>query len=95
MPDEETRWNAAGAIASVAAGIATRKLLESAWRRRQGIDPPTNPASPDTTWAQAIGWTLVSALAVGLARLVAERAAAGVWARRTGRLPRGIERTWA
>ncbi len=71
--------------------MAARKAMEASWRRRQGTDPPRNPASPDTTWGQAILWTIVSGVGIALARLVAERAAAGLFTRRTGHLPAELE----
>jgi hypothetical protein len=91
MIDEDDTWKAFGAAAGIAAGMAARKAMEASWRRRQGTDPPSNPASPDTTWSQAILWTIVSGVGIALARLAAERAAAGLFTRRVGHLPAELE----
>jgi Protein of unknown function (DUF4235) len=92
VADEDDAWKAMAAAAGVGAALAARKAVEEAWRRRRGSDPPRNPAGHDTTWGQAILWSVVSGVVIGLARLVAERAAAGVFARRAGHLPAAVEK---
>lgn len=85
--DRTLAWRVVGTLAGVAAGSATRKLMRTTWQRTKGSDPPTNPAASGVTWADAIGWTLASAVALGLARLIAQRGAAEAWRAATGAYP--------
>jgi hypothetical protein len=76
---------------AVLAGIAARKVMTAAWRKGTGGDPPANPESPDTTWAQAVAWALASGAAIGLARMLAARKAADFYRRSSGHLPPGLQ----
>lgn len=70
----DTRSNlTTGAV--IGAGVGARKLTEKLWKRATGGEPPKDPTDSDTKWSEAIAWTLVVAVAVGLARLVARRLA--------------------
>lgn len=80
-------WKALSTLAAVGAAAAARNAASAVWRNRTGHEPPTNPADPDTDWAEAIGWTLVTGALVGVARLVARRGAAMVWEKIEGDLP--------
>ena len=91
MASEAILWKAVGGASGVAAGAATRKGLTTAWRRTKGGDPPTNPASPGTTWREALIWAAASGMALSVARLLALRATAGAWKRRTGSYPSELE----
>jgi hypothetical protein len=82
-----TMWKAVATLASVGAAIATRHAAAAVWRKRTGHDPPTNPADTGTDWGEAVAWTLVTGALVGVARLVARRGAARVWAKVEGELP--------
>jgi hypothetical protein len=52
---------------------------------------PLDAANPDTAWREALVWALVSAVAVAISRLAAERIVASGWVRATGALPPGME----
>lgn len=80
-------WKLAAAAAGAAAGGVTRVLVAGGWRKVRHQDPPDNPASPATSWPEAVVWAAVSGVALGVARLVAQRGAAGAWQLRTGALP--------
>ena len=54
MASEAILWKAVGGASGVAVGAATRTFLRTAWRKTKGGDPPTNPASPETTWKEAL-----------------------------------------
>lgn len=81
-------WNLVAAAAAITVGHATRSLTRAGWRSVRRKDPPLNPASPKTTWTEALLWTGLSSLVVGLARLMARRGAASLWKSQTGRFPR-------
>ena len=88
-------WKVMATGSALVAGIAARKVLEVAWEKSTGRLPPRNPESPDTTWAEAVGWAVLSGVVYALARLVATRQAAGYYKRSTGHLPKGLEEVGA
>ncbi|MGH9118499.1 MAG: DUF4235 domain-containing protein [Acidimicrobiales bacterium] len=90
MP-KKLMWQAIGALAGAVAGALTRRLLTSAWQRSRGRKPPTNPASPQTTWSEAVIYTVASGVAIAVARLLAQRGAAAAWEKATGSRPPGLE----
>jgi hypothetical protein len=84
-------WKLLGAGFAVPAGIAVRKLADSAWYAARGNPPPKNPAAPRTTWPEALCWAAFSGAAGAGARLLAARGAAATYQRLTGKLPPGLE----
>lgn len=84
-------WKVVGLAFAIPAGIAARKALDAAWKKARKSDPPANPATPGTTWTEALLWAAVSGVAYAAARLVAARGAAAAWRSLTGSLPPGIE----
>ena len=84
-------WKIVGTLTGIAAGTATRKVLQAGWRRTRGGDPPTNPASPSTGWSEAIAWAVASGVAMAVTRLISQRGAAGAWKAATGSYPEGLE----
>ncbi|HVF04584.1 MAG TPA: DUF4235 domain-containing protein [Frankiaceae bacterium] len=87
----EVGWKLAATSSSLVAARLTIKAVTGGWRKIKRSDPPANPASPSTTWAEAIGWAAASGVAIALARLAARRGAAGAWKKATGHLPPGLE----
>jgi len=84
-------WKGAGALSGVASGGLTRNVMKRGWTKWKGSDPPTNPASPSTKWSEALAWAVACGVAMAVARLVAQRGAAGVWKMATGSYPEGLE----
>lgn len=91
MGDRDILWKVVGAASGAVAGIATRKLLQASWRQVKGGDPPTNPASPSTTWSEALVWAISSGVALAVTRLIAQRGAAEAWRKATGAYPASLE----
>ena len=85
-------WKIVGGASTALAGMAASRLTAALYKKVRKSDPPANPASPDTSWAEAVVWAAVSGLAIGLGRLAAERVAAHGWVRATGALPPGMAR---
>lgn len=75
--------------ATITAGLLARKAVTTAWKVGAGSPPPSNPEHPDVTWVEAIGWTVASGAAVGVARMLASRQMAKSWRNATGHLPPG------
>ncbi|MGE5697088.1 MAG: DUF4235 domain-containing protein, partial [Candidatus Sericytochromatia bacterium] len=57
---EKLGWKLFGGLSAVLAALAARKALETIWRLTTGKTPPANPESPTTTWAEAVGWAVLS-----------------------------------
>jgi hypothetical protein len=84
-------WRLLGGLSAVLAGIAARKLMVKGWQLATRSEPPANPAAPGTQWREAVPFALASGAAIGLARMLATRKAAGYYRRSTGHLPPGME----
>jgi Protein of unknown function (DUF4235) len=91
MASDSRSFTLLGFVATVAATVATRKLLSATWQLATGKEPPNNPEHPDVSIAEAVAWASVSGIAVGLARMLASRKAADYYRRSTGRLPGNLE----
>ena len=84
-------WKIFGTVSAIGDGIATKKLLEVAWKTATGHAPPENPEHPDVQWWEAISFAIASGAAIGVARMLAARKAADYYRRSTGRLPAGMK----
>jgi Protein of unknown function (DUF4235) len=91
MNRSDIAWKALALAAGGASAYATRRAIGAAWRGVKRDDPPTNPASRRTSWPQALGWAVVSGVAIAIGRLVAQRGAAAAWKAKTGSYPRALE----
>ena len=67
-------------------------LNSEQWQTATGKPPPANPEHPDTTWAEAVGWALLSGAVIGTARMLATRKAAEYYRHSTGHLPPKLEK---
>jgi hypothetical protein len=83
-------WKVLGGVAGAAAGWTTRTALRALWRRGKGEEPPDNPASPQTSWGEALLWAAGSGVALAVVRLVAQRGAAEAWRSATGSYPADV-----
>ena len=61
-------------LATTAAVYAARKVVTALWTRTTGKVPPTDPADPEVTLVEALGWAAVAGITVEAARLLAARA---------------------
>lgn len=89
--DEETTWQVVAVGSAALAGIGARQLMNSGWKLVRRDEPPENPAARSVDWSDAIAWTVVTGVVVGLMRLVAERGAASGWRRVKGHYPKGLD----
>jgi hypothetical protein len=84
-------WRIVGVGAGLAAGMVARRTLEALWQATRGEEPPANPASPSTTWPEAIIWAAASGVALAVTRLIAQRGAAEAWRAVKGSYPEGLD----
>ncbi len=82
-------------LIGIATGVVTRKIsmvvLDKVWRKTKKTEPPADPASPGTPWAEAVTWAAASGVAAGVARLVTTKGAATAKMKLTGKAPEGME----
>lgn len=80
-------------IFSTALGLAavglSRGATNKGYKLVKKVDPPANPASRRTAWTTALGWAAFTGAAAAMSGVIGRRAAAGLWRKRVGRLPRG------
>ncbi|WP_344606752.1 DUF4235 domain-containing protein [Sporichthya brevicatena] len=83
-------WKAVATGGAVAATFVTRKAVAGVWKAATGGAPPEHPENPDTTWAQALAWAMLTGAVAGAVRLLITRKAASSWRAATGQLPPGL-----
>jgi hypothetical protein len=90
--DSSRIWTVFSLVSALAAAAAARKGLNTSWKAATGKNPPENPADPDVDISEAVAWAVVSGVAIGVARMLAQRKAASYYARSTGHLPPGLKK---
>lgn len=80
-------WTAFSVASALGAAAFAKKAIDKTWTVATGKKPPENPADPDVEIWEAVSWAVVSGMAVGLARMLAQRRAASYYVRSTGHLP--------
>jgi len=90
--DSSKIWTVFSLVSAVLAAAAARKGLNTSWKVATGKKPPENPADPDVDIWEAVAWATVSGVAIGVARMLAQRKAATYYAKSTGHLPPGVQR---
>jgi hypothetical protein len=72
-------WKAVALMSGALAAFATQRALEVPWKAVRGSSPPKVAADRRSSWVDALSWAAVTGVGVGVARLLAVRAAAVVW----------------
>ena len=90
--DSSKIWTVFSLMSALVAAAAARKGLNTSWKVATGKKPPENPADPDVDIWEAVAWATVSGIAIGVARMLAQRKAATYYTRSTGHLPPGVQR---
>lgn len=83
----EELWSLVAAGSTMLVGMAVRAALNKSWKAVTKNNPPLNPASADTSWKEALAWTVASSIAVGLGQLLARRGADTLWNQISGGKP--------
>jgi hypothetical protein len=80
-------WTAFSVASALLAAAVAKQAIDKTWTVATGKNPPENPADPDVEIWEAVAWAVVSGMAVGLARMLAQRRATSYYVRSTGHLP--------
>ena len=85
--DSSKVWTVFSLVSALAAAAIAKLVIDKSWAMVTGKEPPENPADPDVEVWEAVSWAVASGVAVGLARMLAQRRAASYYQRSTGHLP--------
>lgn len=77
----EQKWQLVSLGSAVLAAVVVRGGIKAAWKVTRDDDPPLNPLRQDSTWTDAVLFSVATGLTVGLARLGARAAADYAWAK--------------
>lgn len=80
-------YNLLAGGAAILAATLVRKGMEKTWEAVNNKVAPENPADPETSWREALIWSVASGVVIGLARMFAQRGAAAGWHRLMGYNP--------
>ena len=85
-------WTVFSLAAALGAAAVAKKTLNTSWRAATGKNPPENPADPDVQVWEAVLWAGFSGTVVALARMFAQRRAAGYYRKSKGELPPQLQK---
>lgn len=63
-----------GTLVTAGAVFLARKTLTMVWTRATGKTPPTDPADPAVSIAEALTWAVIAGITVEVTKLAAARA---------------------
>ncbi|MDE0777391.1 DUF4235 domain-containing protein [Nocardioides sp.] len=92
VADSSKVWSVFSLVSSLGAATVARKGLTASWKAATGKNPPANPADPDVQMREAVMWAAASGTLIAMARMLAQRRAAGYYLKSTGKLPPGLEK---
>lgn len=84
---QKLTYNLVAAGMALLAARVVRAGMEKGWGAIQHDTPPENPEDPETSWQEALLWSVVTGVAVGVAKLIIKRGTAAGWIRLTGHNP--------
>ena len=90
--DSSKIWTVFSLVSALGAAALAKKALDRTWTVATGKEPPENPADPDVEIWEAVAWAVASGVAVGIARMLAQRKAATYYTRSTGHLPPDLQK---
>jgi hypothetical protein len=85
-------WTVFSLVSALGAAALAKKALDAGWKAATGKHPPANPADPDVAVGEAVAWAVVSGTFVALARMLAQRRAAGYYVKSAGHLPPQLQK---
>ena len=80
-------WGLVAAGTAFAASRGAQAAMTHGYEEGRGKRSPADPRTRGASWPALIGWTVATAVVVGLVQLLAERGAVAGWTYATGRQP--------
>lgn len=90
--DSSKIWSTFSLVSALGAAAVAKKGLDAGWKAATGKQPPANPADPDVSIKEAVAWAAASGTFVALAKMLAQRRAAGYYVKSTGHLPPALQK---
>src|SRR5829696_317645 len=91
MADDSAKiWTIFSLASALGAAAVARTVIDKGWKVSTGKNPPENPADPDVQFGEAVAWAAVTGALIALARMFAQRRAAGYYTKSTGHRPPGL-----
>ncbi|KRA37271.1 MULTISPECIES: DUF4235 domain-containing protein [unclassified Nocardioides] len=90
--DSSKIWSTFSLVSALGAAAVAKKGLDTGWKAATGKNPPVNPADPDVNVWEAVAWAAASGTFVALAKMLAQRRAAGYYVKSTGHLPKPLQK---
>lgn len=89
MTDEfkKMTYNLVAAGVAMLAAKVVQSGIEKGWEAVQKDEPPENPDDPETSWKEALIWSVATGVLIGLTKLLAKRGTAAGWSRIMGYNP--------
>ncbi|HEV2150317.1 MAG TPA: DUF4235 domain-containing protein [Longimicrobiaceae bacterium] len=72
----EQKWRAVSLGSAVLAAVVVRGGIRAVWKATRDDEPPLDPLREDSSWTDAVLFSVATGLTVGLARLGARAVAA-------------------
>jgi Protein of unknown function (DUF4235) len=88
--DSSKVWTIFSLASALGAAAVARKVIDKGWKMSTGKNPPENPADPDVGVSEAVAWAAVTGALIAMARMFAQRRAAGYYMKSTGHRPPGL-----
>jgi hypothetical protein len=80
-------WGLVAAGSAFAASRGAQAAMSRGYEAVRGKKSPGDPRTRGSSWASVMGWSVATAVVVGLVQLLAERGAVAGWTYATGRQP--------
>ena len=74
-------------VSRSATGAGTHFALVKGWKAFTKKDPPLNPVSPTTSWAESIVWGVLAGAVIGGVGAITRRLTAEEWQKYIGPIP--------
>jgi ribonucleotide monophosphatase NagD (HAD superfamily) len=83
-------WKVLAMASGLVGARAAAKAINGTWHAATGGEPPKNPADPDVSWKEAIGFAILSGAIAGVARTIAQKQAADFYIKSAGKPPKAL-----
>lgn len=84
-------WKVLALVSGLVGAKAATTAINGTWHAATGGEPPKNPADPDISWKEAVGFAIVSGAIAALARTIAQKQAADFYIKSAGHPPKALQ----
>lgn len=84
---QKLMYNLIAAGMALLAARAVKAGMEKGWGAIQKDEPPENPEDPETSWQEALIWSVATGVLIGTVKLMIKRGTAAGWTKLMGYNP--------